>query len=243
MKTNKFNKIWLVLGLLVVIVLSACSGTSNTNKNDFNRSIIATGQGQIYLTPDIAYIYIGVHTESEKVTDALSANSTQAQAVSKALLEMGVDQKDIQTSALNVYPQQKYGPAGELLGTFYAVDNTVFVKIRDLVKIGDILDAVVRSGANSINSISFDVEDKTKAISDARKLAVENARKQAEELASAAGVKLGDLLSLNAYTTGIANPITYDAAMGKGGAGGVVPPVSAGQLVITVEANMTYEIK
>ncbi|MRR52710.1 MAG: DUF541 domain-containing protein, partial [Rhodocyclaceae bacterium] len=124
----------------------------------------------------------------------------------------------------------------------YVVENTVNVTVRDLNSLGQVLDAVVRSGANSINSISFDVADRTTAEAKARELAIQDAQARADEIAKLSGVQLGVLISVNVYNSGASVPV-YD---GKGGgmqaANGQVP-VAAGQLVITADASVSYEIK
>jgi uncharacterized protein len=240
---NKF--VWIILSIIAVLVLGACSGTSNpavATPQPLQRMINVTGTGQVFLTPDVAYINIGVHTVADTVGDALKLNNSQATAVASSLKELGVDAKDIQTNAFNVYPQQQFGPQGEVLKTTYAVDNTVFVTVRDLSKLGQILDVVVQNGANAINGITFDVLDKTKALAQVRQMAVTDARQQAQQLADAAGVKLGDLVSLNVSTSNSPVP----AFGGKGGvsANAAAPvSVSAGQMVLSMDANLVYEIK
>lgn len=231
----------LVLG---AIVMSACGTvpTPAANPNQPVRQMSVNGTGEIYVIPDIAYINIGVHTKSETVTDALSQNNGQAQAVVSALGELGVDAKDIQTTAFNVYPQQEYGPSGELLRTVYAVDNTVYVTVRDLSKLGQILDAVVRSGANNINGISFDVKDKAKALTEARQKAIDDAKAQAEEIAKASGVTLGPIQNVSVYVNNVPQPV-YEGKGGAMAAASSTVPVSAGQLTITANASITYEIK
>jgi uncharacterized protein YggE len=234
------HKLFIVISLLAVLALAACGPISTKAVN--TPTLAANGTGIVYLTPDVAYINIGVHSQAENVGDAMSQNSTQAAAVSDAIKAFGVEAKDIQTSAFNVYPQQQYSPEGQLTSTLYMVDNTVYVTVRNLSDLGKILDATVKSGANTINGISFDVLDKESALKDARLMAIEKAKAQAQELASAAGVTLGSLQSLNVYTSGNTVPM-YD---GKGGAAMAAPgqaPISAGQLTITVEANLMYEIK
>ena len=208
------------------------------------RTLTAQGEGKVYLTPDLAYVFIGVHTEADSVGTALSNNSAQAQAVSSSLKELGVDPKDIQTSAFNVYPQQQYDNNGKQTKVVYVVDNTVNVTVRDLSKLGQILDASVKTGANSISGIQFDVKDKPTAIAEARKLAIDDARKQAQDLAAAGGVTLGDLQSLNVYSNGSPTPVFE----GKGGGGSTLSvaasvPVSSGQLVIIMDATLIYEMK
>ncbi len=203
--------------------------------------MMASGTGEVFITPDLAYVNIGVQSKMENVASALEDNNAKAQAVSQALKGLGVDAKDIQTSAFNIYPWQEYGPGGESLETKYMVDNTVYVTVRDLEKLGSILDAVVRAGANSINGVQFDVTEKEKYQSEARRLAIENAKQTAQELAGAAGVKLGRIINLNVYSSGGPTPV-YEAKMGMGGVGGNVP-VSSGQLTLTMNADITYEIE
>jgi len=232
----------LVTGVILLVVLGACSpvqqpgGTMPANVRTLNVS----GRGEVYLIPDLAYINIGVHTEADTVSDALDQNNQQAAAIAKVLEAAGIEKKDIQTSAFNVYPMQVYGPDGQVTGTKYVVDNVVYVTVRDLAKLGSILDGVVRSGANAINGISFDVSDKEKATSEARRLAIENAKQQAQELADAAGVKLGDLMSVNVYPSGAGPIYRMDAAASMGGE---QVPIAAGTIVIGFEASLTYELK
>jgi uncharacterized protein len=241
---NKF--VWIMLSMMAVLVLGACSAAPSqavVTPPPPQRIINVTGSGQVYLTPDVAYINIGVHTSADTVGDALKQNNSQATAVASSLKELGVDPKDIQTNAFNVYPQQQFGPQGEVLKTTYAVDNTVFVTVRDLSKLGQILDVVVQNGANAINGITFDVLDKTKALSQVRQMAVADARAQAQQLADAAGVKLGNLISLNVSSSGAPVPVFG----GKGGvaanAASAPVSVSAGQMVLSMDANLAYEIK
>ncbi|MDD5368780.1 MAG: SIMPL domain-containing protein [Anaerolineaceae bacterium] len=209
------------------------------------RSLVVSGTGRATLTPDIAYVNIGVHTENADVAEALASNTAQAQKVADAIRALGVDAKDIQTTNFNIYPMQTYGPNNEVTGTKYAVDNSVYVTVRDLSKLGNLLDAAVKNGANSINGVQFDVADKSAALSDARKAAVKDAQSQAQELASAAGVTLGAVQSINTSNNSVPLPIYAGMGMGGGGARAEAAqvPVSSGQLIITVDVNLVYEIK
>jgi uncharacterized protein YggE len=206
------------------------------------RQLTATGNGKVYLVPDLAYIFIGVRAEADTVGDALSQNNQKSQAVAASLKELGVDLKDIQTSAFNVLPQQQFDPQGKPLQITYLVENTINVTVRDLNKLGQLLDVVARNGANNINGIQFDVKDKETATSQARKVAIEDARKQAQEMAAAAGVTLGDVQTLNVYASNGPVPMFE----GKGGGQASVAssvPISSGQLVITMDASIVFEIK
>jgi hypothetical protein len=244
-KEKKMKKFSLLTGItfLLLILFSACAPTNaaqNTNSQG-PYTISAAGTGKVYLTPDIAYVSFGAHTEADTVSAALSQNNDQAQTLSKTLTDMGVDGKDIQTSAFSVSPQDKFDAQGQPTKTVYVVDNTVYVTVRDLSKLGKLLDAAVTSGANKVNSLSFDVQDKTKPLTEARQLAVQDAKAQAQELADAAGVKLGKLTSLNAIVNnnGVA---LYDVRAPQAAVSGGSVPVAAGQLLIQVDVNLSYEI-
>src|SRR5512135_2645718 len=153
MKTKFFILIALFVALSTLV--SACApitaAAQAPSTTPITRQITAIGEGKVYLTPDTAYITIGVHTESDGVGTALKDNTRQAQAVSDSLKELGVDPQDVQTSAFNVYPTQQYDKDGQPTTIKYVVDNTVVVTVRDLSKLGQILDTTIRSGANNIN--------------------------------------------------------------------------------------------
>ena len=234
---KKFSFVLVIM--VLAIALSACSPKSS--ENVVARTINVTGSGEVYLLPDIAYVYVGTRSEADDVATALNDNNKQAQGISSVLSELGVDPKDIQTTSFNVYPLQNYGPDGQPMDIKYVVENTVFIKVRELQRLGELLDAVVRKGANQINGISFDVEDREQAESDSRKLAVQDATKKAQELADAAGVELGQLMNLNVYSSGSPQPM-YDAK-GGGYAAQSAAPIASGQLVISAEANLSYELK
>ncbi len=235
------KKIALVItSIALVAILSACSGTTAASGVQGPPAIMVTGNGLVTIVPDIAYINIGVHSEAQEVAEALEMNNGQAQAIASALGELGVDSKDIQTTAFNVYPMQEYGPMGEIVNTKYAVDNVVYVTVRDLSNLGSMLDAVVKAGANTINSISFDTQNKEAAYAEARTLAVKNAKLQAQALAEAAGVQLGKILSLSVYSS---SPMPVYDVKAYSGLGGAQVPVAAGQISISVDASMSFEIK
>jgi uncharacterized protein len=227
--------------LILALVLSACGTTAPAQP----RTMVVSGNGTVSLTPDIAYIYIGVHTDDPDLASGVSRNNTQAQTLVDALKKAGIDGKDIQTSNFSVYTNgnQNYDKAtGQATnaGVYYSVDNTVYVTMRDLSKLGTILNTAVSSGANSINSISFDVADKTAAMVEARQKAMTNASSLAAELAKTAGLKLGEIqnVSYSDYS-----PSPY---YGMGGGGAAAPnasvPIQPGQTQISVTVSVTYTI-
>jgi hypothetical protein len=228
------------LALLAVLV-SACAPAA---RGPSSRSLSVAGAGTAYLVPDIAYIYLGVHTELPSASDAVTENNAQTQRMIRALTDFGIDAKDIRTTNFSIYPFDRYDP---LTGTptgekYYSVDNTVYVTIRDLSRLGDLLDTVVSAGANTVNSIQFDVADKETVLKQAREDALKNAAKQAEELAAAAGVTLGEIQTIT-FTDSQAYPL-YDGRGGGGGGGeAAAVPIQPGQLTFTVTVNVTYEIE
>ena len=232
--------------LAFALVLSACGPTTINHAAPENvRTLNVNGIGQVDLTPDIAYIYIGVHDEAATASEAVDANKTHTNSVIAALTKAGVAEKDIRTSNFSIWPSQQYSPEGQITGTIYMVDNSVYITVRELDSLGDLLDDAITAGANSVNSITFDVADKTQAVKDARAKAVEDAKLQAQELADAAGISLGSVQNINFYDNSSYPSPVYG---GKGGGGGamaadVAVPIQPGQLTISVTVNMTYSIK
>ena len=231
----------LVSALVLALVLTACGPSTSTAA----RTLTVTGNGTIYLTPDTAYIYIGVHTDDADLATAVSKNNTQAQALVDALKKAGVTGADIQTSNFSVYTNPNGGidkMTGQAItnSTYYSVDNTVYVTARDLTHLGSLLNAAVGAGANSINSITFDVADKTAAQAQARQKAMDNAASLAGELAQTAKVSLGTIQTIS-YSDN-----TYSAYYGMGGGGASTPnasvPIQPGQTQVSVSVSVTYAI-
>ena len=231
--------------LLAAVALSACGGTTVvSNPAPPQRILSVTGTGLVYLTPDVAYINIGVRTEQPTASEAVSANNTQTQQVVNALKNSGVDAKDIRTTNFSIYPNTPYdSQTGKPGSTTYVVENTVYVTVHQLDKLGDLLDATVQAGANNVNSIQFDVADKSTALQEARDQAVKDAQTQAQGLASASGVTLGNVQTIS-FTNSIPQPVmnVFSKSAGLNAAPAAVP-ISAGQLTLTVTVDMTYEIK
>jgi uncharacterized protein len=230
---------------VLALLVSACGPTTIQQKAPPpQRTLSVTGTGTANLTPDIAYVNIGVHTEAPTAAEAVDENNTQTQEVIQALTDFGIESKDIRTINFSIYPMDKYDPAtGQATGEkTYAVDNTVYVTVRDLNQLGDLLDTVVQAGANTVSSVQFDVADKDKALAPARDAAVKDANAKAQELAASSGVELGELISVS-YTDTPVYPI-YD---GRGGAGlaaeAAAVPIQPGQLTFTVTVNQSYAIK
>jgi hypothetical protein len=248
------NKIIFVLSVvLITATLTACGGVAaakSSNPADTpeppptTRTIRVSGSGRAVLSPDIAYVNIGVHSESEDAVEAVTSNNIQTQKVTDALVDAGIDEKDIQTTNFSIYPRQDYDSQGNPTGEItYIVENSVHVTVRDLDQIGEILNTAVQAGANTIHGIQFDVSDKTEALSEARQSAVANAETVAEELAQAAGVELGEIQTISTFSGGIPAPMVEGRGGGAALMADVPVPVSPGQMIVTVEVSMIYAIE
>jgi Uncharacterized conserved protein len=240
----KTKSIIIAVVALLALVISACGPTTiNQEAPAAIRTLSVSGNGEANLVPDIAYIYVGVHTEQPSAAEAVTENNAQTQQVIEALRDFGIAAKDIRTTNFSIWPMDKYDPTGLPSGEkTYAVDNTVYVTVRDLDKLGDLLDTVITAGANTVNSIQFDVADKTEALKQARADAVKNAETQAKEIASVAGLTLGEIQSIS-----FIDNQPYPIFEGKGGGGPAAAeaavPIQPGQLTFTVTVNVAYAIK
>lgn len=247
---NKTLTLAIPVLLLATLVLGACqlapaANAQNTltpvqSTSDL-RTISVTGTGEVILVPDMAYINVGIHTEAEDVTSAVSANNQQAASITEAIVAMGVEEKDIQTSNFNVYSMNRYDNMSNIIGTTFAVDNTLYIIVRDLPKLSEMLDAALSAGANQIYGISFDIADRSGAIARARDLAIQDAEAKANAVAETAGVALGKIHNISIVNTSYVQPL---AGYGRGGGmaeDASTVPISAGQIVVTANADLVYE--
>ena len=208
------------------------------------RTIVVTGIGDVKAKPDMAVINSGVLTEAPTARDALAKNNSAMSSVIDALKKAGIAEQDIQTSNFSVSPQYPpYQPnqtqAPRISG--YQVSNQVSVRVKNLAKLGAILDGLVQVGANQINGISFDIDQPKQLQNDARKLAVADARAKAELYAAAAHVSLGRVLQISEANIAVGpQPMAY--AMDKVSAQREVP-IAAGQQTLTANVSIVYEIQ
>ncbi|MEE4194259.1 MAG: SIMPL domain-containing protein [Anaerolineae bacterium] len=235
----------LILSLLVVSCQPQAVVEEKAEGNAQQATVTVNGIGEVMLVPDVAYVTLGVRTESEEAGAAVSDNNKLADAIISALEAQGVEKKDIGTSSFNVYWNELWQGDGMPYKKVYVVENMVDVTVREFDNLGSLLDAALDAGANSVYNVRFDVLDKTEALAEARVLAVDNAEEQAAQLAAAAGVTLGDLVTISSWSTPAVIEPSY--AYGMGGAGGSgldsSVPTTGGQLVVRVEVNMVYAIE
>ncbi|GAB4431368.1 MAG: SIMPL domain-containing protein [Chloroflexi bacterium OHK40] len=203
------------------------------------RQITVIGNGEIRVAPDMASVQIGVETTAPTTREALDQNTAQAEAIIDQVKQLGVAEKDIQTSGFNIYAT--YSDAGRTV-TGYTVSNTVNVTIRDLAQAGDLLDKVVQAGANRVYGISFGVSDPKAAQAQARDAAMADARARAERLAQSGSASIGQILVIS-ESIGSGPVVPLPAMADRFQGAGAPVPIQAGEQVITAAVQVTYELR
>lgn len=212
-----------------------------TGEMKMMRTISVSGEGQVYGRPDQAQISTGVVTQGPNAKDALARNTARMTEVIATLKKMGVDAKDIQTSDFSISPiylPQQPGQNMPRIGG-YQVSNNVSVMVKDLAKLGDILDQVVQMGSNNVGGVMFSIADPKPLQMKAREAAVADARARAEVYAKAAGVSVGKVLSIS--ETSAARPMPM-MAMAREAAADSAVPVEAGQQQVGLNVSVVFEI-
>jgi len=243
----------LAIGLfltLILVGLVACSpgDTSldeieNLNISSQQQGIWVTGQGEVMAVPDIATLRLGIEAEEESVAEAQIQATEAMDKVMTALTENGIARNDIQTQYFSIQRVTKWDRVQEEeVVTGYRVTNIVTAKIRDIDKVGAIVDAVAMAGGDlaRVDSISFSVEDPTDYYEEAREEAVADAKTKANQLADLAGVTLGKptYISESFY----APPIVSRAGYEMEEAVAIETPISPGELEISLSVQVVYSI-
>lgn len=209
------------------------------------RSISVTGQGEAAGEPDRAELSVGVQTKAATVVEASRQNQEVVDRMMKALDELGIDRKNIQTANYSIWPEQRQDPRGngEVAITGYDVNNMVNVTVDDIGKVGTILGALTGAGANSVQGIMFGVKDTAALEQRARAAAMADARLRAESLAKLAGVDLGDVQSISTVSGGgYPMPLMGGARFAVAEAVSVAG-ISPGQSSVSVQVQVTFAIR
>lgn len=203
--------------------------------------ITVTGIGNAYGTPDMAIIDLGVDVANEDVTVA----SDEVSKITSSLLDIfnkaGVESKDIRTAYFNVWREVRYNPEGQETTPLFHVVNTLSVNVRDISKVGILLNESLAAGANTINGIQYTISNPEKLEQEARSLAMQNAKARAAELAVLSGISLGKVLAINEIPAYSPSPMPYASARMDSASAGM--PTSVGQLAVSVNLTVTFEIE
>jgi len=212
------------------------------------RTITVSADGKVVVSPDIAKISFAVVSEGVDPKTISQENIKNINTAIDYLKTKGIEEKDIKTTQYNLSPKYEYDE--KTRKTFisgYTLTQNVLVKIRDLNKVAEVISGLTEVGINRIDSISFEIDEPEKYFAEARNQAFEKAKKKAEEMALKNSVKLGKVINFSEW-----EPTTrpYDSlrTFGMGGEGSVaassvLPKIQPGSEEITINVNITYEIK
>ena len=191
--------------------------------------------------PDVATISTGVVTQAADANAAMRANAVQMDKVMAAIRAAGIAERDIQTSGINLNPQYKYveNQPPSIVG--YQASNNVNVKVRDLSKLGKVLDAFVANGANQINGPSFEVDKPEEAYDEARLAALKKARARADTYAAALGLNVRRIVSISEGGASLPRPMPMMRAMAMDSMAKETS-VSPGEASLSVSIDVVFEL-
>ena len=206
-------------------------------------TLSVSAEGKVDRAPDVADMSAGVMTTAPTATEAMRLNATRMAAVIASLKRLGIADRDVQTSGLNLQPQYRYVQNEEPKLIGYQANNMVNLRVRDLKAMGRSIDALVASGSNQINGPNFRLDEPEPALDAARTEAVSKARQRAELYAKAAGLRVKRILSISeggASSPPYPMPMVRSAGLMKEQAD---TPVAAGEVSLTVSVNMVFELE
>jgi len=230
----------LVVAVFGGIILRGAGESAHAEETDPTRQVTVTGQGQVALPPDTAYLSLGVDISDPDLGTAQSNAAEAMTAVIDALRASGVDDKDIQTTNYSLSVDRDYNQPSQPI-TGYHVSQSISVTVRDLDATGTTLAAAIDAGANNVGGISFGLADPASAVAQARELAIADARAKAEDLARLTDSTLGPVLTISEGYS--APPMPVEAVRdAEAMSGAVAPPINAGQTTVGLTVTVTYTL-
>jgi len=217
----------------------------NTTSQTKGEPFVVSGEGKVYVTPDIAKITVGIQESGDSLKTVQNSVNKKSKALTDAIQNMGVAKEDIKTTSYNLYPQYDYqSSAGRITG--YQVSTSYEITIRDFDKVNDIVVGATAVGANMEGGISFELNDTTKKekLQEARVMAVAEAKSKAQGLASAARITLGKVINISENQG--SNEIRPLPAMGGAVSLDKVmiePSIQAGQTEVNVTVSLSFEVR
>ena len=242
------NKRILAAGALAMLALGCVGGARSQESLQSPpmqyappQGITVQGHSEIKEKPDVARVTLSVTTNARHSSDAVQQNAERTSAVMASLRGAGIAGKDIQTQSYTVQPTFDYSESPPKRKG-YQVENRFEVTVRDLPKVGGVLDSATASGVSEIGSVSFDVSDRAGAEAQALSQAVASAKQKAGVMASAAGVDLGRLLTMTeSMAAPPVRPVPLFAARSFAAVGSVPEtPIADQQITVTADATLVY---
>lgn len=241
-----------ILGIfLITLIISKAIDIKDKIQTTGN-TITVSDTGEVYAKPDLALTTFSVVIEAKTVAEAVSQNTKDMNGVIDFAKKQGVEAKDLKTTSFNISPRYEWReekcaaypcPTGKRILVGYEVQQSLHVKIRDMAKIGQIIEGATEFGANQVGDLQFTIGKEDELKKEARAQAIEKAKTKAKELARELGVKLVRII--NFYESG-ATPVPYYGLEKMAvplGAGAETPQVETGENKIEVTVSITYEIR
>jgi uncharacterized protein YggE len=192
--------------------------------------------------PDVAGVSAGVVTQAADANAAMRANAEQMQKVMAAIRAAGIADKDIQTSGISLNPQYRYAENQPPAITGYQASNNVNLKVRDLAKLGKVLDALVASGANQVNGPSFEIDQPDSVQDEARRNALAKAQARADMYAKTLGLQVRRIVSISdggGFSPPVPMPMVRMQAMSAKAADTEIAP---GENTVSASVDVVFEL-
>jgi len=245
------NFSFLIIAVLLIVAFGSQSAAQASVPDNNQPTLIVSGNAQIKATPDMATLALTVVNIQTNLADAQKENDQNTRQLIQALKKLGLSDRDINTVGYNVWPQYRYYDNGQNSSdltpeiTGYRIQNEIEVVVSDIGKIGIILDTALKSGANNIGSIRFDKANKTPEKNEALSMAVKNAHAKAASMASALGMKLGEVINISEAdfkTIFPLNSIHLDSTMANNAKAMGAVLIQPGQVNIEASVVITYQL-
>jgi len=207
--------------------------------------IVTTGEGVVKLAPDRAWVTVGAESRARSAQEAQRMNTDVMTAVVERIKAAGIPPDAIQTSGYNLQPEFDYANGKQTLRG-YVARNQVQVRVDALAKTGEVISAVVTTGASTVNGVRFDLKDRESAEREALRLAVRDARRRADAAASGASVQIDRVLRIEEQreTGGVVRPMPMASRMGTlTESVTVAAPIEAGEIEVRAWVTMTVAIR
>ncbi len=242
-KVKLYTLIILLGALCFTAVACGDEDSSHGSENYYNsgdQGITVTGVGEIKVIPDIAIFTVSTEVEAKSVNEASSRVGRVSRSMIDELVLNGVVRADIVTSSINIYPRYDWSKDRQTLAG-YVASVSVKVTVREIKRVGEILDSVIAIGGNTVrlNGLVFDIGDRTEYVNFARELAAKDAKNRAEHLAVLHDVKLGKPLRISEFET----PNYSQYARAEMYTASDSLPVEAGSLIVSVSLAVQWAIE
>ena len=255
-QNRELVRIFLIVLILFVIVLMVSTIVSIQNKVkegryigqdiEIKNTIAVSGTGEVAAKPDLALVTFSVVTEGKTVAAALEENTRKMNAVIAQAKGQGVEEKDLKTTSFTIYPRYDYTRApspvsGKRVLVGYEVRQSLQVKIRDLEKVGKMLQIAADAGANQVGDLQFTIDNQDELKKQARAQAIQKAKEQAKEIASQLDVRLVRIVDFQESRI-VPRFYALEARALDADVGTSIPDIETGENEISVTVTLTYEI-